>query len=68
MLADDEERIATRNPEEEIRRAEVPVLDPEIPRSHDFQDLIQQRTLLRVAVLAEDDVGGQHSLRVEYEI
>ena len=67
MLADDEGRIAPRDPEEEIRRAEVPVLDPEVPRSDDLQDLTQQRALLRVAVLAEDDVDGQHSLRVEHD-
>ena len=67
VLADDEERLATGDPEEEVRRAEVAILDPEIAGADDFQDLVQQRTLLGMAVFAEDHVGGQHQPRVEHD-
>ena len=53
--------------EEEAGRAEVAVGDPDLAGPDRLQDLIQQRPLLGVAVLAGEHVGDQHRLRVEHD-
>jgi hypothetical protein len=65
VLADDEGAVATGDPEDEVGGAEVAVRDPQILRRDGLEDLIQQRPLLGMAVLAEDGVDGQHPLGVE---
>ena len=67
MLADHEGTATPGDPEEEVGRAEVAVGDPDLAGPDRLQDLIQQRPLLGVAVLAEEHVGGQHRLRVEHD-
>jgi hypothetical protein len=55
------------DPEEEVRRAEVAVGDPEVLRRDQLQDPAQRRALLRMAVFAQDHVGGQHQPGVEHD-
>jgi len=50
---------------QELHRAKVAILDPDIPLLHQGQDLADQRPLLSVGVFTRDDVGDQHQGRVE---
>ena len=65
VLSDHEEPVSPRDPEEEIRRAEVAVGDPEVLRRDQRQDLVQQRSLLGMTVFTQHHVGGQHPSGVE---
>jgi hypothetical protein len=53
VLPRDEGRPARRDPEEEVGRAEVAVVDPDIVGLDQREDPSQQRPLLGVAVLAD---------------
>ena len=55
--ADQEERPRTQDSEQEGPDAEVPIHDPELARLDDH--LIEQRPLLGVGVLLQDDVEDQ---------
>jgi hypothetical protein len=67
VLADHEGTATPGDPEEEAGRAEVAVGDPDLARPDGLQDLVQQRPLPGVAVLAREHVGDQHRLRVEHD-
>ena len=66
MLTHHEERLTAGDPEQKPGRAEVPVVDPDVLGADRREDLVQQRPLLRMAVLAEDHVDDEHQTRVEH--
>jgi len=65
VLTDDERTAPRRDAEEDGRRAEVAVGDPQVAGSDHGQELVGHRPLLGVTVLAQDDIEDQPRLGLE---
>jgi hypothetical protein len=48
-------------------RAEIAVLHSQIARLDHFKYGLSHRSLLRIAILSDDDVGDQHAFRFEHD-
>lgn len=67
MLADHERTAPAGDAEQEVGRAEVAVGNPQVARPDHGPDLVGQRPLLGMAVLAEYHGADQHPLGVEHD-
>ena len=65
VLPDDEERLARRQPEQKLARAEVAVGNDHHRRPNPHQQLRQQRPLLRMTIFARNKFNEQLSLRIQ---
>lgn len=60
VLPDDEDGLATCDPEKEIRSGEIAVGDRDFLAADRFPGLAQQRVILGRADLPGEDLGDQH--------
>ena len=66
VLPRQEIRIAAMDAEEEMRRAKIAVVDPQFAATDHRHNIVQQRTLLGMAVLTGQYFGRQHRVRVQH--
>src|SRR5205823_10562036 len=67
MLADEEVRLATLDPEHELGGAEIAVVNPHLSFPDQLQRRANQGPLLGMAVLTGNDVRHQVALRVVHD-
>src|SRR5262249_28281574 len=65
VLAQDEETATAQDPPEQSQGAEVAVRNPHVARANQRVDRLQQRTLLRVAILRQEHVRDGQVLLVQ---
>src|SRR5512142_294992 len=65
VLPDQETSAPRPDPEDEPRRAEIAVRDPQVAGINPRQDLVDQGPLLSIGVLAGDGIDDQHARQVE---
>jgi hypothetical protein len=65
MLAHHERRPAPSHAKQQTQGAEVAILDPQLIRLDEWENLRHQAALLGMASLAQHDIGDQHPLLIQ---